>query len=224
MVSRATIGLTIGCLGLIPLACVALGVRVAYRPAQGSSPFGSLTATAVESVAAQEQSGTPMKLPQVLRLAPRPAEAIAVSASKPAPVPENAPAPVQTMASSVNIAPPTPDDREAQQLGQAAVPPASQPDEQAEDVSTAAAPAGLATVPGEADEVSEAPQTTAVPAKGSININKASVETLNHLPGAGLIGRTIVSHRPYRSVQDLVDRKILRFSAFQKVKSRIRVD
>ena len=62
------------------------------------------------------------------------------------------------------------------------------------------------------------------PSDAMIDINKASVEVLNHLPGMGMIGRTIVRHRPYRSIEDLVDRRVLRYGAFQKLRSRIKVD
>ena len=57
-----------------------------------------------------------------------------------------------------------------------------------------------------------------------ININTASTEILDHLPGAGRIGHAIVTHRPYRAVSDLVRKRVLRTSDFQKIQSVIRVD
>ncbi|MCW6509762.1 helix-hairpin-helix domain-containing protein [Lichenifustis flavocetrariae] len=67
---------------------------------------------------------------------------------------------------------------------------------------------------------------TAVEPAGStlININTASTEVLDHLPGAGRIGHAIVTHRPYRAVGDLVRKRVLRTSDFQKIQSVIRVD
>ena len=57
-----------------------------------------------------------------------------------------------------------------------------------------------------------------------ININTASSDALDRLPGAGRIGHAIVSHRPYKNVKDLVSRRVLRMSDFQKIQSRISVD
>ena len=58
----------------------------------------------------------------------------------------------------------------------------------------------------------------------AININTASVEQLNHIPGAGRIGKTIARHRPYASVQDLVDHRVLRASEFARIRSKITTD
>lgn len=55
-----------------------------------------------------------------------------------------------------------------------------------------------------------------------VNLNTASVEALNHIPGASNIGRAIVSHRPYRSVEELLSRRVLRSSDFQRVKDKVR--
>lgn len=57
-----------------------------------------------------------------------------------------------------------------------------------------------------------------------IDINTASADDLDHIPGAGRIGRTIVRHRPYRKIEDLVDKRVLRMGAFQRIQSRIKVD
>lgn len=58
----------------------------------------------------------------------------------------------------------------------------------------------------------------------AVNINKAPVSALDHLPGAGRIGDAIVRRRPYRSVDDLVSRRVLRKSALARIRPFITVD
>ena len=61
-------------------------------------------------------------------------------------------------------------------------------------------------------------------AQSAVNINTASIEALDHLPGAGRIGHAIAVHRPYRQIRDLVHKRVLRMSDFQKIQSHIRVE
>ncbi len=63
-------------------------------------------------------------------------------------------------------------------------------------------------------------QTAETSAKG-VNINSASAEALNHLQGGGRIGQTIVQHRPYKSVDDLVKKKVLRRAVYDQIKNQI---
>lgn len=59
---------------------------------------------------------------------------------------------------------------------------------------------------------------------GAVNINKAPVAVLDHLPGAGRIGDAIVRRRPYRSIEDLVSRRVLRKAALARIRPFITVD
>ena len=59
---------------------------------------------------------------------------------------------------------------------------------------------------------------------GTVNINTASIDVLDHMPGLGRIGKAIVSHRPYRSANDLLAKRVLRSSDFHKLQSHITVD
>ena len=59
---------------------------------------------------------------------------------------------------------------------------------------------------------------------GGLNINSASVEALDRLPGGGRIGQTIARHRPYASVEDLVRKRVLRRSVYEQIKSRLAAD
>jgi DNA uptake protein ComE-like DNA-binding protein len=85
-----------------------------------------------------------------------------------------------------------------------------------------AAPVQLAET--EAPPAAEAPAVDASPAKtAGVNLNTASADALDRI-GAGRVGRTIVAHRPYRSVKDLVNKRVLRMSDYQKVEARVRAD
>lgn len=59
---------------------------------------------------------------------------------------------------------------------------------------------------------------------GLVNINKAPVAALDHLLGAGRIGQAIARRRPYRTVDDLVHKRVLRAGVFNRIKGSITVD
>ena len=54
-----------------------------------------------------------------------------------------------------------------------------------------------------------------------VDINSASAETLNHLQGGGRIGQSIVQHRPYKSVDELVKKRVLRRAVYDQIKNQI---
>ncbi|WP_245435448.1 ComEA family DNA-binding protein [Microvirga calopogonii] len=66
-----------------------------------------------------------------------------------------------------------------------------------------------------------------VPAGGSaadlVDLNKSSVEDLNRLKGAGSLGRAIVRGRPYKSVEDLVNKRVVRRDVFERIKDQVAV-
>lgn len=55
-----------------------------------------------------------------------------------------------------------------------------------------------------------------------VDLNTASVEDLNGL-GGGMIGRAIVRGRPYRSVEDLLAKRVLNRSTFQRIAPQVAV-
>lgn len=58
--------------------------------------------------------------------------------------------------------------------------------------------------------------------KDRININQASQATLETLPGIGAAtALKIINGRPYRSIQELLTRKILTQSVFNKIKGKV---
>jgi len=61
------------------------------------------------------------------------------------------------------------------------------------------------------------------PAADLVDLNRASFEQLNSLKGAGALGRAIIKHRPYKSVDDLVKKKVLRRPVFEKIKHQVKV-
>ena len=57
---------------------------------------------------------------------------------------------------------------------------------------------------------------------GLININSASVSELDSLPGVGLVtADKIIANRPYGSLDELVSKKAVGKSVFEKIKERI---
>ncbi len=74
--------------------------------------------------------------------------------------------------------------------------------------------------PGIAKTPVQSQQTAETSAKG-VNINSASAEALNHLQGGGRIGQMIVQHRPYKSVDELVKKRVLRRAVYDQIKNQI---
>ncbi len=96
--------------------------------------------------------------------------------------------------------------------------PAAAPPAPAAAPPAAAKPAAVVVASAEADTQ---PTADAAPAgKGGVDINSASVDALNHL-GGGHIGQTIVQHRPYRSVEDLVKKRVVRRSVYEQIKNQV---
>ncbi|MEZ0171909.1 hypothetical protein [Microvirga sp. TS319] len=61
------------------------------------------------------------------------------------------------------------------------------------------------------------------PTSDLVDLNAASFEELNSLRNAGPLGRAIIKGRPYASVEDLVTRKIVRRSVYEKIKDQVAV-
>lgn len=72
------------------------------------------------------------------------------------------------------------------------------------------------------DSVPSAPLLSEEPTARPININKASASDLDSLPGIGLVySQKIISGRPYTVVTELLTRKIIPLSTYNKIKGQI---
>ena len=56
-----------------------------------------------------------------------------------------------------------------------------------------------------------------------VDLNTASVTQLNGLKGGGAIGRAIVQHRPYTSVDQLLSKRVLSKAIYQRIKDQVTV-
>jgi competence protein ComEA len=59
---------------------------------------------------------------------------------------------------------------------------------------------------------------------GLININSASLGELDSLPGIGQVyGQSIIEHRPYSDVSELLSKGVLKKSVYEKIKNEISI-
>jgi DNA uptake protein ComE-like DNA-binding protein len=60
------------------------------------------------------------------------------------------------------------------------------------------------------------------PSAGLVDINSASAEELDKLPGVGEArAKAIIAHRPYNGKDDLVNRKIIPTNVYAQIKDKI---
>lgn len=123
------------------------------------------------------------------------------------------PAPVRV----VKPAEPSPEPRPV-----AEAPPPALPTSPPADPAPSPAPVAR-TAPLESDPVAEAEENAPPAAVSLIDLNTASVAELNGLKGGGAIGRTIVQHRPYASVDQLLSKRVLNRATYQRIKDQVSV-
>lgn len=186
---------------LLIIAGILAAVVQALLPSPAPGP-AIPPASAPETPAAPQPSATVRRVeppPAAPAAPPAPAAPSAPPAAvEPAPAPSGgAPAPTQ-MPSDATAFPAEPPPREAQ------------PDPSAQEA------AGQAEV--DRAEDSAGPRALAI-----LDLNTASVADLNHLRGGGAIGRAIVAKRPYTSVEQLLSKRVLSRSVYEKIKDQVTV-
>jgi competence ComEA-like helix-hairpin-helix protein len=68
----------------------------------------------------------------------------------------------------------------------------------------------------------KSPATASQPAGGLVDINSASAEELDKLPGVGPARvKAIIAKRPYNGKDDLLQRKIIPASVYNQIKDKI---
>ncbi len=73
-------------------------------------------------------------------------------------------------------------------------------------------------------EVSGAENSENVPPLGLVNINTASQKELEELPGIGPVyAQSIIDHRIYSFVEELLSREVLKKNVYEKIKDKISV-
>jgi DNA uptake protein ComE-like DNA-binding protein len=90
------------------------------------------------------------------------------------------------------------------------------------DAAAVPTPPASAAPQGEA-EVAEAQTTEGPAALALVDLNTASVADLNHLRGGGNIGRAITAKRPYAAVGDLLTKRVLSRSTFERIREQVTV-
>lgn len=79
-------------------------------------------------------------------------------------------------------------------------------------------------IPSTRESIKSATGTTSITSNqsGLININTASAGELDGLPGIGAVrAQAIIDNRPYSSIEDLVAKKTIPQSVYEKIKDRI---
>ena len=114
------------------------------------------------------------------------------------------------------------DGRPAQPAASAEGPGSTEPDQAGLTATRASVDVAAAEAPAPADAAGSAADAKPGP-DGTVDLNHASAEALNHLKGAGRIGQAIVSHRPYRSVEDLMKKRVLRRDVYEQIKQQVAI-
>lgn len=150
---------------------------------------------------------------------PQPPAKTAVATSAPAPseppvrrIPSAAPPDTVIAAPTPPPAPPKP---------QPAPAPAPPPQVPSDALAFPAPPPSAA--PEGREEVTEAETTEGPPAVALVDLNTASVADLNRLRGGGSIGRAIVAKRPYTQVGDLLTKRVLSRSVYERIREQVTV-
>lgn len=140
--------------------------------------------------------------------APQPAPPVERRRAEPTPPPPRAPEPAPA-------APPAPAPTAMPAPAPAPELPPPQPANEA--------PVVLAPQPEAEAEAPPPAEAANPPGIDLVDLNTASVAQLNGLKGGGAIGRAIVQHRPYASVDQLLSKRVLSRTVYQRIKTQVTV-
>lgn len=85
-------------------------------------------------------------------------------------------------------------------------------------------PAPVPAPPPAAPDPTELAAENAPPsAVALVDLNTASLAELNALKGGGAIGRAIIGHRPYTSIDQLLSKRVLNRATYQRIKDQVMV-
>ncbi|WP_232630987.1 ComEA family DNA-binding protein [Methylobacterium sp. Leaf118] len=73
------------------------------------------------------------------------------------------------------------------------------------------------------DPAEAAAENAPAAAVALLDLNTATLAELNGLKGGGAIGRTIIGHRPYTSVEQLLSKRVLNRATYQRIKDQVMV-
>lgn len=77
--------------------------------------------------------------------------------------------------------------------------------------------------PAPLDPAEAAAENAPAAAVALLDLNTATLAELNGLKGGGAIGRTIIGHRPYTSVEQLLSKRVLNRATYQRIKDQVTV-
>lgn len=212
-------------MALLLMMALAVGVVRVRGDRTQASPYGALTPLPSAVHAPVSASSTPV--------APSAAQVIGPAASPPAVVTLASTDPVSTSTNPAlkpgAVRTPREIAIDKAAAGSTVPQPAPPAVVEAATRAAAAAPpprpvAAAAVEPAEASPATAAPAPDSASQGNRVNINTASVDQLNNIPGGGRIGRSIAKHRPYRSLEDLVDHRVLKARDFARIKSAITIE
>lgn len=188
---------------LLVAAAVLAGAIQRYLPQDGTTEAAATSGTVVKRPVT-ENGRAPERI---------------VETSKPAPQPEPAlPAPEPSDSSKQAAAEPRP-------VAGAPEPPPLSQTTPASPEGTEAATAALAPQElGEGNQSAPASAENLDPrAVELVDLNTATLAELNGLKGGGTIGRAILQRRPYASIDQLLSKRVLSRSVYQRIKDQVTV-